>query len=126
MVLRQALILCCTASAGANDTTLLDGDGLEYFGVGSGNPPYLNNTGDNITLYAGVNTAGTPLDYVAYGSGVVINGPGTGWSLPHAPIATSTSQSLAAIDSGNDTNNGAPMGNGWRQQYTWPGNAWRQ
>ena len=95
------------SAAGTNDTTLLDGDGLEYFGVGSGNPPYLNNTGDNITLYAGTSTAGTPLDYVAYGSGVAINGPNTGWSLPNAPTAASPSQSIAAIYGGNDTNNGA-------------------
>jgi len=101
--------------AGVDDTSLLDGDGLEYFGAGGGNPPYLNNSGDNITLYAGPSSAGTPLDYMGYGAGTAVNGPGTGWSLPNAPTNASIGQSIAAIHSGSDTNNG--------NQWTLAGNS---
>jgi len=92
---------------GIDDTSLTDGDGLEYFGAGGGDPPYLNNTGDNITVYAGASTGGTVLDYVAYGSGAAVNGPSTGWSAPNVSTGAVIGQSITAIRSGADTNTGA-------------------
>ncbi|MDQ3248495.1 MAG: hypothetical protein M3Q45_04725, partial [Chloroflexota bacterium] len=92
---------------GIDDTSLTDGDGLEYFGAGGGDAPYLNNTGDNITVYAGASTGGTVLDYVAYGSGAAVNGPSTGWSAPNVSTGAVIGQSITAIRSGADTNTGA-------------------
>ena len=66
--------------SGVNDLDASDGV-LQLFGA-SPSASRLNNTGDNMTLYRGINTTGAVLDYVAYGSGVVVNGPGTGWSAP--------------------------------------------
>ena len=92
---------------GTDDIDARDGV-LQFYNTSAvSNTLKLNDSGDNLTLYQGTNSSGTVLDYVAYGSGAAVNGPGTGWSTPHAPVTANKGQSIAAIRNGFNTSNGA-------------------
>ncbi|MCW1969472.1 MAG: DUF11 domain-containing protein, partial [Anaerolineae bacterium] len=98
---------------GTDDTDASDGK-LEFFNAGAVNSSgptlsALTNSGDDITLYLGNSSAGTALDYVAWGSGTLLNGPGTGWSSPNANATAIDLQSIASINNGFNT----ASGNDW-------------
>ncbi len=90
--------------AGTDDTDPSDNK-LEFFAAGGGSAA-LNDTGDNLTLYSGSNISGSVIDYVAWGTGAAVNGPGTGWGAPNASASASLGQSIASINNGFDTTSG--------------------
>ncbi|MFN8493415.1 MAG: SdrD B-like domain-containing protein [Caldilineaceae bacterium] len=93
--------------AGANDTDASDGVLQFYNTLAVSSTLKLNDAGDNLTLYQGTNNSGAVLDYVAYGTGSAVNGPGAGWSTPNAPTGVSGGQSIALIRNGFDSSSGA-------------------
>lgn len=95
---------------GTDDIDASDGK-LEFFNAGAVNSTgptlaSLTNGGDDITLYLGNSSAGSVVDYVAWGSGASVNGPGTGWSSPNAIATAIDLQSIASINNGFNTTSG--------------------
>ncbi|MEZ4732230.1 MAG: SdrD B-like domain-containing protein [Caldilineaceae bacterium] len=90
--------------AGTDDTDPADGV-LHLYNAGGGSLK-LNDSGDNLTLYRGIDATGTVIDYVAYGSSSAVD-DGPDWSSPNAPTGAENGQSIASMQNGANTSSGS-------------------